>query len=64
MEVQDFTIPKGQVDTLSISSEPRPTPCSPTPKLPEEAGILQRILYALRSFLVWLVQLIDSCLAA
>ena len=43
---------------------PQPAPAPPAPKPSEDAGILQWLLYALRTFLLWLVQLIDAALAA
>ena len=64
MDVQDFTIPKGQAETRSVSIVPQPAPAPPAPKPANDAGVLQWILYALRAFLMWLVQLIDAALAA
>jgi hypothetical protein len=64
VDVQDFTIPKGQAEARSVSTVPQPTPAPPASKPAEDAGVLQWILYGLRTFLMWLVHLIDACLAA
>jgi hypothetical protein len=50
--------------TRSVSTvhcrRPRPAP-APVP--PEDMGVLQWILYGLRTLLVWLIEIIDGRLA-